>query len=96
MAKKAAESQQRMKRMIPKPYEAADKSYGVVLNVATNEYSLMNYQDVVATSYKTLDEDIGKLYPNLKRNNKQDLRTYVKSLQAKFPKLTDSICEDYV
>lgn len=30
MAKKAAESQQRMKRMIPKPYEAADKSYGVV------------------------------------------------------------------
>ena len=30
MAKTAAESQQRMKRMIPKPYEAADKSYGVV------------------------------------------------------------------
>ena len=30
MAKKAAESQQRMKRMIPKPYEASDKSYGVV------------------------------------------------------------------
>lgn len=30
MAKKAAESRQRMKRMIPKPYEPADKSYGVV------------------------------------------------------------------
>ena len=56
----------------------------------------MNYQDVVATSYKTLEEDIGNIYPNLKRNNKQDLRTYVKSLQSKFPKLTDSICEDYV
>ena len=66
------------------------------MNVATNEYSLMNYQDVVATSYKTLEEDIGKIYPNLKRNNKQDLRTYVKSLQSKFPKLTDTICEDYV
>lgn len=30
MAKKASESRQRMKRMVPKPYEESDKSYGVV------------------------------------------------------------------
>lgn len=106
MAKKAGESRQRMKRMIPKPYEPADKSYGVVrlylltfviiVNVSTNEYSLLNYQAAVAMSYKNLDEDIGKMYPNLKRTSKQDLRSYVKFLQSKFPKLTDSICDDYV
>ena len=67
-----------------------------VVNVSTNEYSLLNYKAVAATSYKILDEEIGKLYPNLKRNSKQDLRTYAKFLQTKFPKLTNSICNNYV
>ena len=80
MKKKANASRQRMKRMVFKPYE----------------YTLLNYQTAVATSFQTLEDDITKQYPNLKRAPKQDLRSYVKLLQSQFPKLTDAICDNYV
>ena len=66
------------------------------MNETTNENILINYQKTVALSYQSLDDEINKLYPNLKRTSKQDVRTYVKFLQSKFPKLTDTICENYV
>ena len=66
------------------------------MNESTNENVLINYQKTVALSYQSLDDEINKLYPNLKRSSKQDVRTYVKFLQSKFPKLTDSICVDMV
>ena len=62
----------------------------------TNVRTLLNYQATVASSYQAIDDDISRLYPNLKRSNKQDLRTYVTSLKSQFPKLTDTICENYV
>ena len=62
----------------------------------TNVRNLLNYQATVASSYQAIDDDISRLYPNLKRTIKQDLRTYVTSLKAQFPKLTDTICENYV
>lgn len=67
-----------------------------VVNETTNDNILINYQKTVALSYQSLDDEINKLYPNLKRTSKQDVRTYVKFLQSKFPKLTDTICENYV
>lgn len=85
-----------MKRMVFKPYEPADKSYGAVYNDTTSEYTLLNYQTAVATSFQTLEDDITKQYPNLKRAPKQDLRSYVKLLQSQFPKLTDAICDNYI
>ena len=66
------------------------------VNETTGEYSLLNYQAAVAISYQTLEDDISKQYPNLKRTSKQDLRSYVKFLQTQFPKLTDTVCENYV
>ena len=65
-------------------------------NDTTSEYTLLNYQTAVATSFQTLEDDITKQYPNLKRAPKQDLRSYVKLLQSQFPKLTDTICDNYV
>lgn len=65
-------------------------------NDTTSEYTLLNYQTAVATSFQTLEDDITKQYPNLKRTPKQDLRSYVKFLQSQFPKLTDTICDNYV
>ena len=106
MEKKVSESQQRIKHMMTKPIEASDKSFATVckdpsfrscvVNEATNECELLNFQTAVSVSYQTIEDDINKLYPNLKRTSKQDLRTYVKFLQSKFSKLTDTICENYV
>ena len=45
MEKKVSESRQRMKRMIPKPYEASDKSYGVVCTFAF-EYSYFDFHSL--------------------------------------------------
>lgn len=62
----------------------------------TNVRNLLNYQATVASSYQAIDDDISRSYPNLKRSNKQDLRTYITSLKSQFPKLTDTVCENYV
>ena len=106
MAKKAQESRQRMESMLTQPAEYADKScamlcivyraVSVLVDTDTKVRNLLNYQATVASSYQAIDDDISRMYPNLKRNNKQDLRTYVLSLKSQFPKLTDSICDNYV
>lgn len=96
MAKKAQESRQRMESMLTQPAEYADKSCAMLFDTDTKVRNLLNYQATVASSYQAIDDDISRMYPNLKRNNKQDLRTYVLSLKSQFPKLTDSICDNYI
>ena len=68
----------------------------MLVDTDTKVRNLLNYQATVASSYQAIDDDISRMYPNLKRNNKQDLRTFVLSLKSQFPKLTDSICDNYV